>query len=544
MTKNGDPFHFMKINHKFLTSIRAAGVVASLTALHASAADGPPNIVYILADDMGLGDISACNPASAWRTPHLDRLAQAGMRFTDAHSSSAVCTPSRYSILTGRYAWRGRIKQQVAYGYSPPVIETGRLTVPALLRQHGYTTAMIGKWHLGLEWTHRAPGAGPDPLDPADGEPAQRAAENNPAFERGIDYAQPFRRGPVDAGFESFFGISASLDMPPYVWLRNDRVETPPVRKIAGSKLPAMWRSGPVADDFAHVDVQPRLRSEAVKYLAQQDGKKPFFLYLALAAPHTPIVPAKEHEGRTGTTVYGDFCVQVDETVGAVLQALEARHLDGNTLVIFAADNGCSPAANLAELQKFHHDPQPGLRGAKADIYEGGHRIPFIVRWPGKVAAGSKSDALVCQIDLMATCAELLSVKLPPEAAEDSVSLLPILLDAGGTKQVRETLVNHSVNGSFAIRQGPWKLCLTPDSGGWSDPKPGQAPAGSPPFQLFNLEKDLAETTNLSAQHPEMVQQLGELLKSQILQGRSTPGPAQSNTGGNDWPQLAWMKKF
>jgi arylsulfatase A-like enzyme len=534
----------MKINNKVLGSIRAAGVAASLTALHASAADAPPNIVYILADDMGIGDISAYNPASAWRTPNLDRLAQAGRRFTDAHSSSAVCTPSRYSILTGRYAWRSRLKQQVAYGYSAPVIEAGRLTVPALLRQHGYTTAMIGKWHLGLAWTHKAPGAGPDQLDPSDDEPGQKPPENNPAFSTAIDYTKPFRGGPIDAGFQSFFGISASLDMAPYVWLRDDHVETPPTRKIAGSKLPAMWRSGPVAEDFAHVDVLPRLRSEALKYLAQQDGKQPFFLYLALAAPHTPIVPAKEYAGRTGTTVYGDFCVQVDETVGAVLRALEAQHLDGNTLVIFAADNGCSPAANLDELKKFHHDPQPGLRGAKADIYEGGHRIPFIARWPGKIAAGTKSDALVCQIDFMATCADLLSAKLPPGAAEDSVSLLPVLLDGGGTKQVRETLVNHSVNGSFAIRQGAWKLCLTPDSGGWSAPKPGQAPAGSPPFQLFNLAQDPAETTNLYAQHPEIVQRLGGLLKQQVLNGRSTAGAPQDNTGGNDWPQLAWMKQF
>lgn len=510
-----------------------------------AADSAPPNIVYILADDMGQGDLSAYNPASAWRTPHLDRLAQTGMRFTDAHSSSAVCTPSRYSIMTGRYAWRSRLKQQVAYGYSPPIIEPGRLTVPRFLQQHGYKTAMVGKWHLGFDWARRAPGSGPDPLDPPP-EPgaSPRPTENSPAYSRDVDYTKPFANGPVAIGFQSFIGISASLDMAPYVWLRDDHVETPPTKLAPASKLPAMWRTGPISDDFTHEGVQPRLKREAVKYIEQQDGRQPFFLYLALASPHTPIVPSAGFKGRTKTTAYGDFCAEVDDTVGAVMRALEARGLDRNTLIIFAADNGCSPAAGFPELQAFHHDPQPGLRGAKADIYEGGHRIPFIARWPARIAAGSRSDALVCQVDLLATCAQLLDATLPANAAEDSVSLLPVLTATGPQASVRETLVNHSVNGSFAIRRGSWKLCLTPDSGGWSTPKPGQAPAGSPPFQLFDLAKDLAETTNLYAQHPEIVNELGELLKQQVLNGRSTPGPAQANTGGNDWPHLAWMKQF
>lgn len=530
----------MKFPQALLCSLTCAGAMTLPAAV--SAAEPPPNIIYILADDMGCGDLSAYNPASAWSTPNLDRLAKGGMTFTDAHSSSAVCTPSRYSILTGRYAWRSRLKAQVAYGFSAPVIETGRLTVAEVLRQHGYSTAMIGKWHLGFEWAHRQPSDGPNQFDPTDDEPGPRAVENNAQFARAIDYTKPFHRGPVADGFQSFFGISASLDMEPYVWLRDDHVLTQPTRRVAGSKLPAMWRAGPIADDFAHVDVLPRLTTETVNYLSQQDGKKPFFLYLALAAPHTPIVPSKEFAGKTHTTPYGDFCVQVDDAVGQVLRALEKYHLDGNTLVIFAADNGCSPAANLDELKAVHHDPQIGMRGAKADIYEGGHRIPFLVRWPGHVAAGAKSAAVVCQIDFMATCAQLLGVALPDTAAEDSVSFLPVL--TGNKAQVRSSLVNHSINGSFAIRQGPWKLCLCPDSGGWSDPKPGKAPAGSPPFQLFNLDHDPAETTNLYAEHPEIVQQLASLLKSQVLLGRSTPGAPQANTGGNDWPQVAWMKQI
>jgi arylsulfatase A len=541
------PTPLMKLSKPFLRSIAAAGLAVSLLALRSLAAEPPPNIIYILADDMGRGDLSVYNPAAAWKTPHLDRLAQGGMLFTDAHSSSAVCTPSRYSIMTGRYAWRSRLKQQVGYGYSLPFIEPNRLTVAALLQQHGYRTAMVGKWHLGLEWAHKDGGPGPDALDPNDGEAGQQGAaakpaENSPKLSRWIDYTQPFRRGPVDVGFQSFIGISASLDMAPYVWLRNDRVETVPARQIAGSKAPAMWRAGPVSEDFTHVGVQPRLAREAVDFLEHQDGKQPFFLYLALASPHTPIVPSPEFSGRTGTTPYGDFCVEVDATVGAILRALEARGMDKNTLIIFAADNGASPAADFPGLKAVHHDPQPGLRGAKADLYEGGHRVPFIARWPAKIAAGSRSDALVCQIDFLATCAQLLATPLPANTAEDSVSLLPIL--TGTAPQVRESLVNHSVNGSFAIRRGPWKLCLAPDSGGWSDPKPGQAAAGSPPFQLFNLEQDPAEKTNLYAQHPEIVQQLGELLKQQVLNGRSTPGAPQQNTGGNDWPHVAWMKQF
>jgi arylsulfatase A-like enzyme len=532
----------MKPLNVLLSSLLCAGSALTASRAVEVPAGNRPNIVYILADDMGLGDVSAYNPAAAWSTPNIDRLAQGGMRFTDAHSSSAVCTPSRYSIITGRYAWRSRLKSRVAFGYSPPIIEPGRLTVATMLKQQGYATAMIGKWHLGLDWAREHPLPESADLDPSDGENNGRAPENNPQLALGIDYRKPFKRGPIDSGFDSFFGISASLDMSPYVWLRGDRIVAPPTRDIAASKLPAMWRAGPIADNFAHVDVLPSLAREAVSELAHRDDGKPFFLYLALAAPHTPIIPSPDFAGRSHTTPYGDFCLQVDDAVGQVLRALEEHHLDQNTLVIFAADNGCSPAANLAQLREFHHDPQIGLRGAKADIYEGGHRIPFLVRWPGRIPAGSTSDALVCEMDFLATCAQLLSVTLPDNAAEDSVSFLSVL--TRGEARGRTSLVHHSVNGSFAIRQGAWKLCLCPDSGGWSDPKPGQAPAGSPPFQLFNLESDPAEKTNVYTEHRDIAEQLGELLKSQILAGRSTPGAPQANTGGNEWPQVAWMKEF
>lgn len=476
---------------------------------------------------MGVGDVSALNAKSAWQTPHLDRLAKEGVAFTDAHSSSAVCTPSRYSILTGRYNWRSARKSGVGGGFSPALIEPGRVTVASYLRERGYATAMVGKWHLGLNWAKAA------------------VAKNAKATESDVDFAQPFGGGPLACGFQEFFGISASLDMPPYAWLRGDRVEGAPLQPIAGNQGQAMWRAGPAADGFAHVDVLPREATEALAYIGRQDATTPFFLYLALTAPHTPILPEGEFNGKTKTTVYGDFCVQVDDVVGRVVSALKARGLDANTLVIFTADNGCSPAANFADLKAAHHDSQPGLRGAKADIYEGGHRVPFIVRWPAGIkTSGRLSDELICQSDLLATCAAMIGEKLPGTAGEDSVSMLPVLAGEKLAAPLREAIVHHSINGSFAIRQGAWKLCLGPDSGGWSEPKPGKAPAGSPAFQLFNLQDDPAETTNVIAAHPEVVKRLGALMKSYVERGRSTPGAVQLNAGGTSWAETAWMAGF
>lgn len=532
----------MKTPETALRSVLTAGAAMLGAGAVRAANPARPNILFILADDMGRGDVSSYNSHCAWTTPNIDALARAGIVFYDAHSSSAVCSPSRYSILTGRYSWRSTLKQGVGSGFSKPIIEANQLTVAELLRESGYATAMLGKWHLGLAWATSNPAArDSDPTDGEDSGPIV-AARRSPGYY--VDYTKPFGGGPVAHGFESFLGISASLDMPPYVWLRNDRVVAAPTHNIAGHKLPAMWRPGPEADNFSHVDVLPMLTREAVSYLGRQDGKKPFFLYLALTAPHTPIIPTKQFAGSTHTTLYGDFCSQVDASVGQVLHALAADHLDRNTLVFFTADNGCSPSANFPELAKFHDDPQMGLRGEKADIYEGGHRIPFIVRWPGHIQPGRRSDETICQVDFMATCADLLGVRLPDNAAEDSYSLMPVLLSERYHSPIREATVHHSINGSFAIRQGPWKLCLCPDSGGWSYPKPGQAPAGSPPFQLFNLQTDPAETTNLYAEHPEIVRRLGLLLKRYVLNGRSTPGTPQANTGGSTWRQLAWMKQF
>jgi arylsulfatase A-like enzyme len=434
------------------------------------------------------------------------------MIFTDAHSSSSVCTPTRYGILTGRYNWRSRMKQGVLNGLSPRLIETNRMTVAAFLKEQGYATAALGKWHLGMNWPQNdgsAPGSSDGP--------------------RKIDYTQPIQGGPTAVGFDYYFGISASLDMPPFVFIENDRVtELPTAEKT--------WlRKGAAGPAFEAVDVLPTLTRKAVEYIEKQAPRakqgQPFFLYLPLASPHTPIVPTQEWAGKSGLTPYADFVMQTDTSVGAVLDALEKQGLAENTLLIFTSDNGCSPAAGLPALLEKGHNPNYHFRGHKADIFEGGHRIPFLVRWPGRVKPGSSSDQVICLTDLFATCADLLGKKLPDTAAEDSVSILPALLQQAQAP-LREAVVHHSINGSFSIRQGQWKLELCSGSGGWSDPKPGSAAAAQlPAVQLYDLSKDIAERENLQAEQPEVVARLTKLLEKYVEEGRSTPGKPQENTG-------------
>lgn len=471
----------------------AALLLAPFAGL-AAAENSKPNIVFILADDMGYGDVQCLNPQRGKIvTPHLDKLAAQGMTFTDAHSSSSVCTPTRYSILTGRYNWRTRLQSSVLYGYSAPLIAADRLTVPALLKQHGYTTACFGKWHLGMG----IPEGEPSPAIPA---------------------------GPTTCGFDSYFGISASLDMPPFAYIENDRFTEP----LTTEKR---WqRTGAAAASFEAVDVLPTLARKSADYIAvQAKTGKPFFLYLPLTAPHTPILPSKAWQGRSSIGKYGDFVMETDWAVGEVMAALDKAGISQNTLVIFSSDNGCSKAAKITEMEAKGHFPSADLRGSKSDIFDGGHRIPFLVRWPERIKAGSRSDQLIGQIDLMATCAALLGAKLPDDAGEDSVNILPAML---GTDQapLREALVHHSINGSFAIRQGDWKLALCADSGGWSNPTPGSDAAKAlPDTQLYNRRADLAEAKNVQAEHPEVVARLTRLLEQYIANGRSTPGAKQTN---------------
>lgn len=507
--------------------VLAAAGATCLSSVDAAEPAGapPPNIVYILCDDLGYGDVRCFNPQGKIATPHIDRLASEGMRFTDAHSGSAVCTPTRYGLLTGRYAWRTRLQQGVLGGLSPRLIEPGRLTVATLLKQHGYHTACIGKWHLGLNWV-RLPGKSVAEL-----------SIESPEQVWNVDYAQPFTDGPRAVGFDYYFGISASLDMVPYTFLVNDRVVALPTedRQFAMflGRTGGTTRRGPTAPDFDAADVLPQLTQKAVAYIEsrarQASGGEPFFLYLPLASPHTPILPTEPWIGRSGLNAYADFVMQTDHCIGQVLAALDQHRLAGNTLVIVTSDNGCSPQARFDELAAAGHHPSYTFRGHKADIFEGGHRVPFVVRWPGRVKPGTQSDQLTCLTDLLATCAELLGAKLPDDAGEDSVSMLPAML---GTAQgpLREAVVHHSSNGSFAIRQGPWKLILCPDSGGWSAPRPGRDDtSGLPPVQLYNLHDDVGERNNVQDRHPEIVARLTQLLQHYVAQGRSTPGVPQRN---------------
>ncbi len=492
-----------------------------------------PNIVLILADDLGYGDVACYHPRGKIPTPHLDRLAREGMRFTDAHSTSSVCTPTRYALQTGRYAWRTRLQSGVLGGLSPPLVEPGRLTLPTLLRQAGYHTAYIGKWHLGFTWPRKANTA-----------PFTDAIEKGPEG-WAVDYTQPIQDGPCTRGFDEFYGIAGSLDMVPYTFIHNDRVEVIPTEDKAFPMMlgkSAMTRRGPGAKNFEAVDVLPTLTRKGIEYIERQApaarSGKPFFLYLAFASPHTPIVPSEAWKGRSGLNPYADFVMQTDDCVGQILQTLEKHHLAEHTLVLFSSDNGPSPMADFSTLRAKGHDPAGGLRGAKADLWEGGHRVPLLVRWPGHVQAGSTSDSLVGLVDMLATFAELVGEKLPDRAGEDSISFLPVL-EGKATAPVRENLVVHSVNGKFAIRQGAWKLVLAPGSGGWSSPRDPEARRqGLPEVQLYNLAEDLTEQNNLQAKHPEIVQRLIQVLEQQVAQGRSTPGPAQKN----DVPVDIWKR--
>jgi len=464
-----------------------------------------PNIVYVLCDDLGYGDVHCLNPQRCKiATPHADRLAAEGMIFTEAHSSSAVCTPTRYGILTGRYNWRTRLQHGVLGGFSLPLIAADRLTVPKLLKQHGYSTACIGKWHLGMTM----------PAKP--GVTYQDKIEDSSAEE--FDPRGRIADGPTTRGFDYYFGISASLDMTPFAFIENHHFTEPP------TAIKKWIRQGPAAPGFEAVDVLPTLTRKAVEYISK--ARQPFFLYLPLASPHTPIVPSKEWQGKSGLNDYGDFVMQTDATLGEVMRALAARGIAENTLVIFTSDNGCSPAANTRFLEEQGHFASADRRGYKADIFDGGHRIPFIVRWPGKVQAGTRNDQLICLNDLMATCADILGAKLPDNAGEDSVSFLPALQ---GKKWPR-AVVHHSINGSFAIREGNWKLALCADSGGWSAPRPGSTEAqGLPPLQLYDMSKDVSEQRNECRTHPEVVERLTALLEKYVADGRSTPGEKQSN---------------
>ncbi|WP_282124523.1 sulfatase-like hydrolase/transferase [Algibacter mikhailovii] len=492
-----------------------------------------PNIVIIYTDDQGYGDVSALNPEAKFKTPNMDKLANEGLIFTDGHSSDAVCTPSRYSLLTGRYSWRTALKENVLRADGPCLIEKDRMTIASLLKDNGYNTAMIGKWHLQMEFV---------------GEKG-----------KGRDWSKPFTDGPIEKGFDYFFGIAASMNYGILTYLENDRVLDPPVlyTKKKMDVTPRTYRmTPPYKKEIAkgHVEVAPSFNDElvletfankAVEYIGnaakESQNGKPFFLYLPLTSPHLPHCTHPDFQGRSNCGNYGDFMEETDYRVGQVLDALKSNGLEENTLVVFSSDNGAE--SNYAyQRDTYQHYSCMNFKGGKRDIYEGGHRVPFLMRWPNAIKAGGKVDAPVCQTDYLATIADIVGVKLPDNAGEDSYSLFPQMKDPTSNQNLNRSVIHHSFTGHFAIREGKWKLNMLRGSGGSLKPVIIMPDLSDPMFELYDMENDPGETVNLFFEQPEIVTQLVEKITQIIKNGRSTDGPPQPYEdvlGG--WNQLTWM---
>ncbi len=455
-------------------------------------ADSKPNIVFVLCDDLGYGDVQCLNPERGLiKTPHVDSLATEGMIFTDAHSGSAVCTPTRYGLMTGRYSWRTRLQRGVVQGFAPNLIAEDRTTVASFLKDSGYHTAIIGKWHLDFEY-----------VNPDTGETLKKPKGKTPP-----PVGSTIPDGPLTRGFDYYHGFHHAGNMKAVI--ENDTV---------------------IAHD-PEINMLPRLAREAVEYIedrARIDADKPFFLYVPFGSPHTPILPTAEWQGKSGLGAYADFVMETDAAFGGIVDALERNGFTENTIVIFSSDNGCSKAAKIPALQEQGHFPSAHLRGSKADLWDGGHRVPFIVKWPGVVQAESKSDQLVCLVDLIATCSDILGKELPDTAAEDSVSLLAAL-EGKPIVSTRAGVIHHSISGHFAFRQGKWKLLLSKASGGWTSPKENEVPEGAVIAQLYDLENDPGEENNLYLSHPEVADRLLKLLEADVRRGRSTDGNSSKN---------------
>lgn len=499
------------------------------------AQDKRPNIVYILADDMGIGDVSGLNVNAKVDTPHIDALIKNGMTFTDAHTTSSVCTPSRYSIMTGEYSWRTRLKGRVLDGYAKALIEDDTDTTPKLLQRNGYQTAMIGKWHLGWDWKLK----NTDSLKLDSKNPYQYKGD----ISKYVDYSQPFTGGPIDQGFDYFFGLNASLDFPPYVYSENNELITIPSETMkpdgkrkdfpegrkndleGGQKLK---RKGDKAKDFKAEQVMLDLTNKSVDYITSYNNKKPFFLYVPLTAPHTPVYPREVFEGTSKAGRYGDFIHELDWSVGQIVSALKAKGIEDNTIIIFTADNGASKASFPVEFEKtFNHKPSAHLRGRKASLHQGGHTVPFIVQWKNTVTPNTKNSTPITLGDLYATCADILQVKTDPNQGVDSYSILELL--KGGSTYGREASVYSNFKGLLSIRQGDWKLDM--------NPKKGKS-------NLYNLAEDPSEKNNLfyDEAYAEKKAELTTTLNATILNGRSTPGKTLTNDGPKIWKELFWLK--
>lgn len=504
--------------------------------------ESKPNIIIIYTDDQGYGDVGALNPNAKFQTPNIDRIANEGILFTDGHSSDGVCTPSRYSLLTGRYSWRTNLKKGVLRADGTCLIEPGRTTIASLLQEHGYHTAMIGKWHLQMDF-------------------AGETGKNR-------DWSLPFKNGPTDHGFDYFYGIPASMNYGILTYLENDRVLDPPLlwTKKKSVSDPRSYRDNVRPNDYrmtppyreergqggGWVEVAPSFNDElvletfatkAVNYINQAStaakSGQPFFLYLPLTSPHLPHCTHPDFKGRSNCGNYGDFMEETDFRVGQVLDALDANGIKNNTLVIFSSDNG---AETNYEYQRdtYGHYSSLHFKGGKRDIYEGGHRVPFLMRWPATIPAGSITELPVCQTDYLATIAEIVGAKLPDNTGEDSYSLLPVLKGKKVKKSTRGPIIHHSVTGHFAIRDGKWKLNLFRGSGGSLKPNFIEPTNGQARYELYNLEIDPEETNNLYFKHPKIVNRLERKITNIIKNGRSTPGKSQDFIRTN-WPQVNWM---
>lgn len=501
----------MKSVIRLLTVLLAAPFAPA--AIGASPAHRP-NIVILYADDMGYGDLAIQNPQSKIPTPNLDALAREGLRCTDAHSSSGICTPSRYALLHGRYHWRKF--HGIVNSFDQPVMDADRATLASMLKSKGYRTACIGKWHLGWDWNAiKKPGAQP--------------TKDRGFAPEDFDWSKPIPGGPLSHGFDYYFGDDVP-NFPPYAWFENDRVITPPTVPLGTVAMPAegIWeaRPGPSVKDWDFTAVMPTLTAKAVKWIGQQKKSEPFFLYFPFTSPHAPIVPAREFVGRSRADGYGDYVVQTDDTIGRVLKALKDNDLADDTLVIFSADNGPEGYA-YPRLRKYDHRSMGPLRGLKRDVWEGGHREPFLVRWPGVVEPGRVSDALVSQVDLFATIAAIVGYTIPAGSAEDSLNQLGLFRGESGG--VRDTIVHNTNPRVYAIRRGDWLLIAGKSGGGtkvppWFDEANGYKP-NTEPGELYNLRNDLGEKNNLYAQEPAKVAELMKRLADirGVKQGEPKP---------------------
>ncbi|MDI1312045.1 arylsulfatase [Prosthecobacter sp.] len=500
--------------------------IVSTSALCRAASPEHPNIIVIYADDLGYGDVQCYNQERGKiPTPHIDKLASQGMRFTDGHSSSGVCTPSRYTILTGRYPWRTRLQSGIVGVFGAPLIAPERMTIGTLAKQNGYHTAIVGKWHLGWDWPIAAEkkiffqGAG---KKGSNDEAPVPTGEHIAAW-RDV-FTKPIAGGPTTRGFDSYFGTDVP-NWPPYCFIENDRTVGVPSAFLPSGDFGDHRASmqGPALQDWKLEGILPALRDHAVSFIVHAaKTSEPFMLYLPLTTPHTPLAVNEPWKDKSGLNRFADLVMETDAVIGRVLDALDKSGAAPNTLVVFTSDNGCAPYIGVEDLEKMGHYPSGPLRGYKADAWEGGHRVPLIVRWPGHVKPSSTCDQLVHQADLIRTFADILGTKLPDTAGEDSFSLLPLL--NGEDKAIRKNAVSVSINGIPAIRSGTWKYIAAPGSGGW-----GKGGDQSQQVQLYDLATDISETKNLAAAQPERVAQMQALLEQLITEGRSTPGAPQKN---------------